>query len=234
MEIELVNGATKAIIDPLGGWMTNLADTNGDILFPRRKLNTPEGMAKNRGGCHVCVPNYGPGGESGQPQHGYGRLKEWTISDRMGDSVLLTLSRGEGDYVDMASEISYQLTEHALVMTLELTNNGQKTLEVAPAFHPYFALSTGEENVKVDGQTRALDDFLDAEFIAGETHTLETQTRSLTLCSEEFTKWALWTDRLGAYVCMEPTQNGFAFSENTEKKQLAADEKTLWKWTLEW
>ncbi len=234
MEIELWNGNTKAIVDPSGAWLTNLSDENGDILFPRRKLNTPEGIAKIRGGCHVCVPNFGPGGESGQPQHGYGREKEWKIGDQMDDSVLLTLGHGEGDYAEVKAEVSYQLSERALVVTLELTNNGQETVEVAPAFHPYFALNAGEENVKIDGETRELDSFLDTEFITGEKHTLETAARSLTLRSQEFSTWALWTDRLGAYVCVEPTHSGYAFAEDGEKKQLETNEKFVWKWTLEW
>lgn len=234
MEIELWNGGAKAIIDPIGAWLTNLSDELGDILFPKRLLKSADGDAKQRGGCHVCLPNFGPGGDSGQPQHGYGREKTWEISDKTSDSVLLSLASGEGDFEKMSAELSYQLKENALVMTLETTNNGETNLEVAPAFHPYFSLSPDENSVKVDNKPYELSELAGTEFIDGASHGLETKSRAIVLTSDELKKWALWTDRLGAYVCVEPTESGYAFAENTAKKQLAPGERFLWKCVFEW
>lgn len=235
MEIELINGSIKAIIDPLGGCLTNLSDEEGDILFPKRLLKTADGVQKQRGGCHVCLPNFGPGGDSGLDQHGFGRTETWKVGDRTESSILLTLKGVEGSYTDMKSVLTYQLGDNRIVMTLESTNNGTSAVRLAPAFHPYFALHD-ENDVQIDGETEQLNDMAEATFIGGASHVLETQMRRFTLESTGLLQWAKWTDRLGRYVCVEPTFGGFTFENPTpaEGELLGPGESRTYSLSITW
>lgn len=212
MEAEIWCEDSKAIIDPKGAWLTNLSDTDGDVLFPRRTLGD-NGAKKLRGGSHVCMPNFGPGGSSGLDQHGFGRMLPWNIIDRTESSLLLSLDSGEGDYVDMAALMTYQLADRALLVTLELTNNSDDELRVAPGFHPYL-LASVEGSVIVDDTTYKTDELGEVVFIEGNEHELVTSAGTFHMRSDELTQWALWTDRLGQYVCLEPTLAGFSFRDS--------------------
>lgn len=218
MEVELVYGTTKAIVDPQGAYLTNLSDDRGDILFPKRNLTAEDGTSKLRGGSHICLPNFGPGGASGQPQHGFGRTSLWEVTDKTESSVLLTLLEGKQGYDDMSSVLTYQLADNMLMMTCELTNNGSAPLRVAPAFHPYFSL-TGEKEVEIDGVKTELDDLSEAQFMGDNRHELKTAARTFTLDSTDLPIWAKWTDQLGRYVCVEPSLGGFTFLEDSPKPE---------------
>lgn len=235
MEVEIQNDNTKAIIDPHGAWLTNLSNEYGDIIFPKRNLTSEDGSVKQRGGCHVCLPNFGPGGASGQPQHGFGRVMDWELTDKTDSSVLLTLKKGEGEYSDMESVLAYQLGDDRLVMTLEVVNNGAADLRVAPAFHPYFALIE-ENDVAIDGVKEPLDDLAEAQFSQGIMHTLDAAGRTLTLTSDELQTWARWTDRLGKYVCVEPSLGGFTFLKETPEagEILKSGESKTYTFTISW
>ena len=73
MNITLHTGTTTATITTDGAYITSLADERGDVFYPLQQLATSDGARKTRGGCHVCLPNFGPGGASGLAQHGFGR-----------------------------------------------------------------------------------------------------------------------------------------------------------------
>ena len=235
MEIEIQNDNTKAIIDPRGAWLTNLSNEDGDIIFPKRNLTADDGSVKKRGGSHVCLPNFGPGGSSGQPQHGFGRIMDWELTDKTDSSVLLTLRKGEGEYGDMESILAYQLGDDRLVMTLEVVNNGATDLRVAPAFHPYFAL-TEENEIAIDGIEEPLSNLSEAQFSQGKVHTLDAAGRTLTLTSDELQIWAKWTDQLGKYVCIEPSLNGFTFLEVSpeDREMLKPGESKTYSFTISW
>lgn len=215
MEIELWNGTSKAIVDPMGAWMTNLSDDNGDILYPKRKFQV-DGAAKERGGLFVCAPNFGPGGSSGQPQHGFARTVAWEVVDKTESSVLLKLVGG-GEYKDVSFVASYQLGDHMLMATLEVANDSSQSMRVAPAFHPYFP--THEQPVTVNGEKQSLDELDEAVFEEGKGQQIETADRQITCESSQLTTWARWTDQLGPYVCVEPTLAGFSFLNDTPVPQ---------------
>lgn len=235
MEVELWSGSTKAIIDPKGAWLTNLSDEYGDLLFPKRSLTAADGSEKLRGGSHVCLPNFGPGGKSGQPQHGFGRLEEWEVSDKTDNSILLTLEKGEDEYAKMSSVLTYQLDAQALLMTLELVNNGDDALRVAPAFHPYFVLGR-EHSAALNDEKLFLEDLAEVQFAEGTLQTLNISDTIITLESEELTTWAKWTDQLGPYVCVEPTLGGNAFlNDSPEPRELITSGETrLYRFIIRW
>lgn len=218
--IELWSGGTRAIIDPMGAWLTNLSDDNGDILFPKRRLAAPDGSSKTRGGCHVCLPNFGPGGDSGLAQHGFGRVLPWQPADQAANSVVLTLTGGEDGYQALVSRLTYQLADRSLRVTLQLTNTGQAPLRVAPGFHPYFALRDGEDQVKLDGAVVELAALTGTEFQTGTHKQLHTAHRTIAIQSANLDIWAVWTDQLAAYVCVEPTAGGYAFTRSAVASEL--------------
>jgi galactose mutarotase-like enzyme len=236
MEIELWNGGSKAIVDPQGAWLTNLSDEYGDILYPKRTLTAEDGSKKLRGGCHVCLPNFGPGGESDQPQHGFGRVSSWEVTDKTESSVLLTLARGDGVYQDLSALLTYQLEANAIVMTLELVNDGDGELRVAPGFHPYFSTLHDKEGVRINGENRRLDELSEVEFSTGARRLLETSQRDFVIESRNLNTWALWTDTLAPYVCVEPTFRGFAFLEKIPSKDelLSPGETRMFTATITW
>ncbi len=212
MDIELYCGATKAIISTKGGYMTNLANDDGDILYPKRTLMAADGSEKTRGGSHVCLPNFGPGGASGLDQHGYGRTSEWQVKDRSETAVELVLG-GQGEYMSMESCLRYEVHHTAVTMALTLKNTGSSPLKVSPAFHPYWF--RGGEMPKVnDTRYEDLAEFAEAKLISGHTQYLHLAGRHLLMQSDTLTRWVQWTDQLGDYFCLEPSQSGFAFAED--------------------
>lgn len=223
MEIELFNGETKAIIDPQGAWLTNLSDQRGDILFPKRTFQAPDGSKKIRGGSHVCLPNFGPGGESGLPQHGFGRLMTWEVTEKDDTAATLLLEKGEGAYAMLGSTLTYELRGRQLVMTLEVANGGQQPLRVAPAFHPYLSIPRGIEEVTINNEHVELETLNEAQFVTAERQVVVTPGRSFTLESKRLTTWAHWTDQSGPYVCVEPTLDGFAFLNETPQAEEMLD-----------
>jgi glucose-6-phosphate 1-epimerase len=234
MEIEIWSDQAKAIVDPEGGYLTNLSDDKGDILFPKRTLKNEEGIAKKRGGSHVCLPNFGPGGTSGQEQHGFGRESAWEITDKTDSSVLLTLANGPDGYRNLNSVLTYQLGAKRMTMTLEVTNNGGSDLRVAPAFHPYFALLGG--SALLDGEKQSLSELGEAQFFTGNSHTLQLEKRTITLEATHLPTWVKWTDQLGDYLCVGPSQSGFAFLEDKagDGESLYPDETKTYTFTITW
>jgi len=233
--LEIRSGNVIATIDPKGGYVVSLRDKQGDILFPRKIFTDPTtGTQKVRGGSHVCLPNFGPGGSSDLPQHGYGRVSNWRPVFEDVSDVFLVLDTGPGVYRRVRTELHYELTEHSLEMALLVYNYGDTVVRFAPAFHPYFALG-GSLSVELDGQHLPLGDLADTRFTNGETHILEINGRALTLESSELRRWALWTDSLDAYVCVEPTLDGNAFLDPVDDNQLIRGGVTrIYSFTLSW
>lgn len=211
MNITLHTGTTTVTITTDGAYITNLADERGDVFYPLQQLTAPDGERKTRGGCHVCLPNFGPGGASGLAQHGFGRTSQWQVVEHTSDRVELML-QGSGAYAGLESRLVYTVAEHQLAMQLTLVNVGEDELLVAPAFHPYFAYDGA---LVLDGQPLAdLTPLAETIFVNGSTRQLVTGLRTITLQSEELPRWAVWTDRLGPYLCVEPTHSGNSFADS--------------------
>ena len=211
MNITLHTGTTTATITTSGAYITSLADEHGDVFYPLQQLTAPDGERKTRGGCHVCLPNFGPGGASGLAQHGFGRTSQWQVVEHTSDRVELIL-KGSDAYAGLESRLVYTVAEHQLAMQLTLVNVGEEELLVAPAFHPYFAY----DGVPVlDGQPLAdLTPLAETIFVNGSTRQLVTGLRTITLQSEGLPRWAIWTDELGPYLCVEPTHSGNSFADS--------------------
>lgn len=235
MGVELSYGSIKAIVDLQGAYIESLADNKGDIFFPKMNLKTADGAIKQRGGCHICLPNFGPGGMSGLKQHGFGREVEWEVADRTDSSVLLILREGIGEYHDMESVLTYQLAPNMLMITLELVNHGKSALRAAPAFHPYFAV-TNTESVYLDDELQKLDTLAEAKFFTGDEHTLSLSNRVFTFRTNSLSMWAKWSDQPERYICVEPSLDGFSFLKDnpSEDELLKPNEQKSYTMSITW
>lgn len=233
MNIQLRARTTVATISTEGGYVTSLADHRGDIFYPKRKHLTPSGVQKARGGCHVCLPNFGPGGASGLAQHGFGRTSEWQVDEQSSAGVTLRLT-GVSLYEALDAVLVYQLQAQQFTMRLILHNSGDVPLLVAPAFHPYFAV--GAVVPVLDGQTlHDLAPLADTLFVDGARRELVAHDRHITLRSTNLSRWAVWTDQRGPYLCVEPTYHGNVFAEDmAHADQIAPGQRTMYELCIQW
>jgi len=233
MDIEIYSGDTKAIVSTQGAWITNVSNLDGDILFPKRRF-VVDGKEKYRGGCHVCVPQFGPDASGNLAQHGFARDVMWEVFEQTTDSLTLVL-KGEGDYVGLEAELAVTVLENGLSQQLTLRNIGNSALRVSPAFHPYFALGSDREAV-LNGEALELNELKEAVFKSPHgAMQLRTNNRVLSLASDGLPTWAVWTDSLAPYVCVEPTEDGFAFaSEPLADQQINRGEERSFGFYITW
>lgn len=232
--IQLTYNAIHASVDSQGAWLVELRDGEQAILFAKTQLKAPDGAQKDRGGSHVCLPNFGPGGQSGLPQHGFGRLATWEIVRQEETTATFELQGGSPGYERLASRLSYTLSDTSLTMRLLLQNDGETALAIAPAFHPYFTLPSGVKKVAVNGKEYSTEKLAGTEFISGVDRLVaQLGERTIILESTSLPVWAIWTDQLAEYVCLEPTAAGNAFAED-EPMQLAPQERREYTLAIRW
>lgn len=232
--ITLKNGASSAVIDPAGAWVERLDDAAGPVFFPKQALVNQDGETKTRGGMHVCLPNFGPGGDSGLDQHGFGRTMEWKIAGLTEADTSLELS-GPKDYKNLKATLVYSLGESSFEARLVIKNEGEADLRVAPGFHPYFYLDEDETAVSVNDQNYALSSLAGTEFVTTEKAVLKTAGREITLSQNGLPTWAIWTDEMANYVCVEPTAGGYRFLEDpTPEELLATGEEKSFNCNISW
>lgn len=232
---EIISGSTAALIDPKGGYVASLKNEKGYILFPRKIYTDVNGSHKVRGGSHVCMPNFGPSLHSDLPQHGYGRISNWRSVLESPDEALLVLDTGgAGPYKNVRTELHYEITENSFEMVLIAFNYGKTVARFAPGFHPYFALGS-DRTARLDGKLLALDKLSDTKFFDGPKHVIETNGQKFTIESSELQRWAVWTDQLGGYVCVEPTLDGYAFLEPpTDDQIIRGGVSRIYSCTISW
>lgn len=209
--LQLTSREAKASVNPQGAWVEELTCDGQPLLFPKIELMNETGEKKSRGGMHVCLPNFGPGGESGLSQHGFGRISDWEVTHRDTDTVTLELQGPAPLYSSLQSKLTYILTGNSFMASLVLKNSGASVVRVAPGFHPYFFHRESETAVMINDRTYELDGLTEPEFIEAEAVTLKTSTRELKIRQSNLITWAIWTDELGNYVCVEPTYGGYRF-----------------------
>lgn len=233
--IVLINDAVRAVIDPAGAWVAELSVDNQAIFYPKTDLVNDAGEVKTRGGMHICLPNFGPGGDSGLPQHGFGRVLEWRVLSQAETNVRLVLEAPEGLYETLQAELSYELAENGLASRLSVQNTGTEALRLAPAFHPYFSLDPAETEIDLNGQKYQLAALAGTEFAEAESFDFTSDNRKLKLEQQGLPIWAIWTDQLGDYVCVEPTLGGYRFLEAPkDDEMLAPGETKTYVFTISW
>lgn len=222
-------------VDPHGAYLTKLLDADGrPILFSRTEIE-----GKTRGGCHVCLPNFGPDASGTLAQHGFGRTVDWDVVGDGPDIKELVMPQIEGEYAGLRAALRYMYSSEGgsrLTMNLAVHNAGLEALRIAPAFHPYLAVPHGEK-VYLNDEELDISQYADTEFIDGTTHVLRIGDRRLTLHSDQLTKWALWTDGRGDYFCVEPTLEGPSFASpdgQYAQTLLGPDELQSYEFRIDW
>ncbi len=224
--IQLAKGLATATINPYGAWVTGLSLEDTPVLHPFTELNNADGESKKRGGMHVCLPNFGSGGDSGLMQHGFGRELEWNINAQKENSLELSLENAPEPYENLRATLQYELLLTSFSATLSVRNTGGQPLRVAPAFHPYFQLQDQETIVTVNGVQYQLDELAGTEFIEADSVTVVTASQHLTLSQSGLSTWAIWTDQLGPYACVEPTFGGYRFVSSPQDDEWLAPNST--------
>ena len=217
-------------IDSQGAYITSLEALDGTpILYQRRQVE-----GKFRGGCHVCLPQFGPDINDQLDQHGYARTSKWKVIQSTPSTAELTLDHGPGQYQNLEAKLRYQASSKSFSMKLSLINNGDKDLRVSPAFHPYFAISG---KIMLDGIEIDTTQYAGTEYIDGAEHELVSGDLKLRLKSNDMNIWALWTNSAKEYFCVEPSLNGQTFATNDpvpDNEILSASQTKSYEFTISW
>lgn len=212
--VSLAHSGWQATINTDGAWLETLSYNDQPMLFPKQSFTLPDGSTKVRGSCHVCLPNFGPGGASGLAQHGFGRELAWYIVDQSTEMVELTLAITSGAYSGLIARLQYVLSVNGLQVILSVQNSAPEPLALSPGLHPYF-LHAGSE-IKIDDNIYPTNELHEAVFLDYEPSTIATDTYKFTVHADGLPQWVLWTDGLADYVCLEPSYAGFGFEKGGE------------------
>lgn len=227
--ITLVGYEQTAVIDTQGAVILRYTNKECDVLYPRQKLE-----GKWRGGSHVCAPNFGPGGESDQPQHGFAREVVWQLVQQDDTRVELRYKCGTGDYAGLVLTICYQLTSEGLRMELEADNQADRSLRYAPGWHPYFVMpATAARQVQIGEQSYDTNELAEMQLHYAAQDS-ESGCRVVVTAGDRVYRvitnlpaLAVWSGHPDMYICVEPTAEGNGFSERpyTEGYHLQPGEK---------
>lgn len=206
---KIIFNKSEAVIDDEGAFINSYKIDECNIFFPRQQIDN-----SSRGGCHVCLPNFGPGGDTDQAQHGYGRKENWQVDSVSSNKIKLSHIQKEGSYNGLISNIRYEINEDSLEMGLSCENRSSKELRITPGFHPYFNLESNFSGVVlVDGKEFLATDLAGTKFYqAGRELLADLGDKKVRIRSENLRYYALWTAHADKYVCIEPTLAGNAFS----------------------
>ena len=228
MIVELKNNKTKLMIDTNGAYITEFTHDGKDVFFPKFETEI-KGKKKTRGGSHPCLPSFGPSEINDLKDHGYGRDNNWEIDQKSDRKVLLKLA-GSCGYEGMDSFITYDLGEKSLLAEIKMVNNSSKDLPVAPGFHPYFRAG---EDFKVYGLDFGDFNLEDTYFLDASELSFKAENFDIKITSENFHKFAIWTDFIDDYRCVEPCYNGKSFVKGGDPYILKAGETFSSKMKIE-
>lgn len=231
MKLHLNIADINCVINTNGGYVERLVDNKEEIIYEEYKYISKEGKEKSRGGIFACIPNFGVDNITSENKHGYGREKDWCVIKKTADSVVMELD-GDREYEKLKSYISYQVLDKSLKVDLVLENQGKDILNIAPAFHPYFKT---DGKILLDNKEYSKEELGDTVFIDTDKFQFKTGERELSIKTDNINTFALWTDDLDRYFCVEPTYNGVSFSDDFNKPyKLKASEKFEINMVISW
>ncbi len=207
----LKNGNLSMEIDPQGAYIVSFKSGDGDIFFEKRKINY-HNLEKNRGGCHVCLPQFGPSGAYKLKQHGYGRDVAWELIFTNDRYIKLGHLQEEGDWKGLESILEYVLGENCFEAIVSLKNTSSGNLKIAPGFHPYYQMKKDDQLV-INGQAYPFD-ILEKTLYIDNVRNFEINDRKFSVENSNLNLFAIWTDLKGDYVCIEPSYRGDTFIED--------------------
>lgn len=209
------NSTSKIVVNTCGGYIDVFEVANTPIFFPKLMVKIGDEL-KVRGGMHVCAPNFG--GDkiyNNLAKHGFARDRNWTIEESSENFIKLSL-KGEEEYENLLFFLEYELIDKKLLANLKILNQSDDEKIVAPGFHPYFC--SDHKPVYVNTADINNEDLADSifskaiyqEFTANGNHIM---VKGL----ENVNEFVFWTDFKGDYICVEPTYNSIAFSDDSRQ-----------------
>jgi glucose-6-phosphate 1-epimerase len=149
MAIAMVgNDLSSAQISLYGAHVISFEPAEQDDLLMMSELSSYEKGKPMRGGIPLCFPWFGahPNNPT-KPPHGFARLSDWAVKEtaQLADGstkLVLSLTENEATLAEWPYAFSCELTfvvGEKLALSWTITNTGNDTFEVAPAFHTYFA-----------------------------------------------------------------------------------------------
>ncbi len=228
-------------VDPHGAYVRKLEYKGRPLFFPYTEFSD----GKVRGGMHVCLPNFGPAPDQDLNQHGFGREATWQVTQPKSDPLSIRCrldtskvhkvapKRYEGLYVRLVYNVAFNKTANTVELTADMTllNRGKSDMNVAPAFHPYFAIPMVDspEDIKLVVEPSDAEYQFTKEVWASSPivdlsinrHAIidAPDTPPIVVGHANLPQYVCWSDgRLDAhnkygYVCVEPTAHGFAFAD---------------------
>ena len=207
--LRIENGAMCAEVSPRGGTITSFSVGGENIFYPRTVIGD-----KERGGCHVCAPWFGPS-QRGDRKHGFAR-DSFMDGDRRPGAVETTFAyKGTDSRYPwwIFFEAKTSLENGSLRTGFVMTRNGQRSepAPINPAFHPYFACSDATKvMISMGGVERA--------HFRGDSHVVRLKSKRIfiEMPDREITMdlggdfrimksyLGIWTDDPGRYLCVEP------------------------------
>lgn len=217
-EILLKSGETEVRVLPLGAMISSFKVGDVEVLFPDQNITTDKGK-KRRGGIPLLWPQAGPLTEESEefklPQHGFARDLEWEVVDVSdgSDEVTLKLKSNEDtrNKFPYDFELIYKIkvTESNLRMELQITNNSENNLPMAPGFHPYFNIPVNNKpniSTNINGFNPSEYDWKTSQVyeIPSETIISHSNGEIDIQASTEMKTMVIWSEPERDHVCFEP------------------------------
>lgn len=233
MKLNLDNDFLSLLLDTKGAYIDSLSFNGKDVFFNREKIDYNGGL-KDRGGCHVCMPQFSKAGNFDLPNHGFGRHIDWVIVELTRKRVLLeALNQQDGPYGNLMARLDYELLDNRFIATLILLNKGEEDLCVSPAFHPYYKLGD-KESLTVNGNDISAREerFVNTDYMEN-INEVKINGFKLKVDNVNLPVFALWSDMARDYFCLEPTYNGPSFFEGSGYYSLKPEEEMIFSFSIE-
>lgn len=202
------NDILKVVININGAFIDEFCFGEKNIFYPRFTVDIDR-IQKPRGGMHPCLPQFGVSEINKLMVHGYGRDLVWEIIEEDQNRIILALD-GHFGYEGMNSLIEYSLDKNKFDVKLTLKNTSNNNFLVAPGFHPYFYY---DNSFFIDGVDLNHDDLRKTIFVKSNEINFRTGENEVKILTDNFNVFAIWSDFIENYICIEPTFNGNSFTK---------------------
>ena len=208
MKIKLKDKNLEMTVNSYGAYIEKFTKDKKPIFFPKLLIKIKDQL-KTRGGMHPCLPNFGKSEIKNLAQHGFGRVSFWDIEEKSENSIKFKLE-GKGEYENSIYYIRYKIEDSTLKIDLKIENKSDKDLPIGPGFHPYFYV---DKDFKIKGLDLEKIDLENTYFLKEKKASLESKYFNIMIENENFKEFAIWTDFMGEYLCLEPCFNGPSFTK---------------------
>lgn len=240
---EITHDGIVLEVDQHGAYVRKLEYKGKPLFFPYTQFKD----GKVRGGMHVCLPNFGPAPDQDLNQHGFGREAQWQLTTARGepDTVRCRLGvstghrvipkRYDGLYVRLVYSVALESKTNTVTLSADLTvlNRGKENMNIAPGFHPYFAIPMIDTPHDISVITEPADNvyrFNKDVWAASPIVDLSLNKHAIldvpnapqvVIGHTNLPQYVCWSDgrmdehKKHGYVCVEPTAHGFAFADPT-------------------